>query len=128
MGNFFSKLGNLVKWTLIVLLAGSILLVFAFRYLPIYTSPLMFIRAYEQVSRGEQIRWHHSWVPLEEMSADLPLAVMSCEDQNFLIHNGFDWDAIQKVIDERAEGERFRHPLRESWHGSAKVLRLILLF
>ena len=96
MGNFFSKLGNLVKWTLIVLLAGSILLVFAFRYLPIYTSPLMFIRAYEQVSRGEQIRWHHSWVSLEEMSADLPLAVMSCEDQNFLIHNGFDWDAIQK--------------------------------
>ena len=108
MGNFFSKLGNLVKWTLIVLLAGSILLVFAFRYLPIYTSPLMFIRAYEQVGRGEQIRWHHSWVPLEEMSADLPLAVMSCEDQNFLIHNGFDWDAIPKVIDERAEGERFR--------------------
>ena len=108
MGNFFSKLGNLVKWTLIVLLVGSILLVFAFRYLPIYTSPLMFIRAYEQVGRGEQIRWHHSWVPLEEMSADLPLAVMSCEDQNFLIHNGFDWDAIQKVIDERAEGERFR--------------------
>ena len=33
---------------------------------------------------------------------------MSCEDQNFLIHNGFDWEAIQKVIEERAEGERFR--------------------
>ena len=108
MGKFFSKFGNIVKWMFIVLLAGSVLLVLLFRYLPVYTSPLMFIRAYEQVSRGETIRWHHSWVPLEEMSPDLPLAVMSCEDQNFLNHNGFDWDAIQKVIDERAEGERFR--------------------
>ena len=89
MGKFLSKVGNIVKWMFIVLLAGSILLVLMFRYIPVYTSPLMFIRAYEQVSRGEKIRWHHSWVPLEEMSADLPLAVMSCEDQNFLIHNGF---------------------------------------
>ena len=108
MGKFLSKVGNIVKWMFIVLLAGSILLVLMFRYIPVYTSPLMFIRAYEQVSRGEKIRWHHSWVPLEEMSADLPLAVMSCEDQNFLIHNGFDWEAIQKVINEREEGKRFR--------------------
>lgn len=108
MGKFFSKVGNFIKWMLIVMLAGSILLVLLFRFFPVYTSPLMFIRAYEQVSRGEKIRWHHAWVPMEEISPDLPLAVMSCEDQNFLNHNGFDWDAIQKVLAERAEGERFR--------------------
>lgn len=93
---------------LIVLLAGSILLVLLFRFVPVYVSPLMFIRAYEQVSRGEQIRWHHEWVPLDSISPDLPLAVMSSEDQNYLIHNGFDWDAIKRVIDERESGERFR--------------------
>ena len=93
---------------LIVILTGSILLVLLFRYVPVYTSPLMFIRAYEQVSRGERIRWHHQWVPLDSISPDLPLAVMSCEDQNFLNHNGFDWEAIQKVMEEREEGERFR--------------------
>lgn len=108
MGKFFSKVGNVIKWMLIVLLAGSILLVLLFRFVPVYTSPLMFIRAWEQVSRGEQIRWHHEWVPLDSISPDLPLAAMSCEDQNFLIHNGFDWEAIQKVIEEREEGERFR--------------------
>lgn len=108
MGKFFSKVGNVIKWMLIVMLAGSILLVLLFRFFPVYSSPLMFIRAYEQVSRGEKIRWHHAWVPMEEISPDLPLAVMSCEDQNFLNHNGFDWDAIQKVLAERAEGERFR--------------------
>lgn len=108
MGKFFSKVGNFIKWMLIVMLAGSILLVVLFRFFPVFTSPLMFIRAYEQVSRGEQIRWHHEWVPLDSISPDLPLAVMSCEDQNFLNHNGFDWEAIQKVIQEREEGERFR--------------------
>lgn len=108
MGNLFSKIGNFIKWVLIVLLAGSILLVLLYRYVPVYTSPLMFIRAYEQVSRGEKIRWHHEWVSLENISPDLPLAVMSCEDQNYLLHHGFDWEAIKKVMDERAEGERFR--------------------
>ena len=108
MEKFFSKLGNFIKWVLIVIVAGSILLVLWFRFFPVYTSPLMFIRTYEQVSRGEKIRWHHQWVSLDSISPELPLAVMSCEDQNFLIHNGFDWDAIQKVIEERNEGERFR--------------------
>lgn len=108
MGKIFSKIGNFIKWVLIVIVAGSILLVLWFRFFPVYTSPLMFIRAYEQVSRGEKIRWHHQWMPLDSIAPELPLAVMSCEDQNFLIHNGFDWEAIQKVIEERTEGERFR--------------------
>lgn len=108
MTTFFIRLKNVIKWMLIVLVAGSILLVLLFRFVPVYTSPLMFIRAYEQVERGEQIRWHHSWVPLDSISPDLPLAVMSSEDQNFLNHNGFDWDAIEKVVKERVEGERFR--------------------
>lgn len=104
----FKKIGNFIKWMLIVVLAGSILLVFMFKYVPVYTSPLMFIRACQQIGRGEQIRWHHEWVPLEEISPDLPLAVMACEDQNFLTHNGFDWEAIKKVMEEREEGKRFR--------------------
>ena len=102
------KIGNVIKWMLIVILAGSILLVFMFKYIPVYTSPLMFIRACQQIGRGEQIRWHHEWVSLEDISPDLPLAVMACEDQNFLTHNGFDWEAIKKVMEEREEGKRFR--------------------
>jgi len=88
MGKILSKVGNFIKWMLVTLVGGSILLVFAFRFLPVYTSPLMFIRAWDQVSRGERIRWHHQWVPLEDMSPDLPLAVMSCEDQKLLIQRG----------------------------------------
>ena len=108
MKTLFSRIGKFIKWMLLALVAGSILLVLLFRYMPVYTSPLMFIRAFEQVSRGEQIRWHHSWVDLDSISPDLPLAVMSCEDQNFLNHSGFDWEAIKKVVEERQEGQRYR--------------------
>lgn len=108
MKSFLQHLGTYIKWMLAVVIGGSILLVFLYRYLSPQATPLMFIRACQQVGRGEQIRWHHTWVPLEEISPDLPLAVMSCEDQNFLTHNGFDWQSIQAVLAERKEGKRMR--------------------
>lgn len=108
MGNFFKKLGNFIKWMLIVLIAGSILLVFMHKYVPVYFSPLMFIRVYEQIAEGREMKMEHKWIPMEEIPQELPLACVSCEDQNYLNHNGFDWDAIKKVLDERESGERFR--------------------
>lgn len=93
---------------LLAIFAGSIFLVVLFKFVPVPCSPLMFIRAYEQVKDGRKIIWHHDWVPLEEISPDLPLAVWACEDQNFLYHNGFDFEAIKRVIEERDSGKRFR--------------------
>ena len=40
---------------------------------------------------------HHHWIPLEEISPHLPVAVMASEDQRFLLHHGFDYNAIQKA-------------------------------
>ena len=37
---------------------------------------------------------HHQWIPLEEMSPHMPVAVMSSEDSRFLLHHGFDFNAI----------------------------------
>ena len=34
---------------------------------------------------------HHHWIPLEEISPHLPVAVMASEDQRFLLHHGFDY-------------------------------------
>lgn len=93
---------------LLAIFAGSIFLVLLFKFVPVPCSPLMFIRAYEQVKDGRKIIWHHDWVDLEDISPDLPLAVWACEDQNFLYHNGFDFEAIKRVIEERESGKRFR--------------------
>lgn len=43
-------------------------------------------------------KMHHRWVPLKEMTPDMPRAVMASEDQRFLVHHGFDFNAIQSAV------------------------------
>ena len=65
----------------------------------------MFIRVAQQVSDGKEMTLHHHWVPLEEISPSLPLAVMGSEDARFLEHHGFDYKAI-----EHAAIRNMKHP------------------
>ena len=48
------------------------------------------------------------WRDLEDMSPDLPRAVMAAEDANFCLHWGFDIAAIEKAIEDNAKGRRVR--------------------
>ena len=66
--------------------------------MPVYVTPLMFIRSISNASHGKSITWHHTWVSLEKISPHLPVAVMASEDQRFLVHHGFDYEAIQRAI------------------------------
>ena len=75
----------------------SIFMVFLYKWIPVIVTPLMLIRAYEQKEKGKNISWKHDWVSLNEVSKNLQLAVLCSEDQNFLIHNGFDIKAIEKA-------------------------------
>ena len=43
-------------------------------------------------------RLQQRWVPYERISVHLKRAVVSAEDDKFLDHEGFDWEAIQKAI------------------------------
>ena len=77
--------------------ASTLLAVVALKVMPVWFTPLMFIRSAQHISDGEMPRMHHRWVTLEEISPEMPVAVMASEDQRFLIHHGFDFDAIQKA-------------------------------
>lgn len=80
----------------IALFLFSVLLVIIFKWVPVPFTPLMVIRYFENPE--EEIR--HDWVPIEEISPNLQLAVVASEDQNFLSHGGFDYEAIKKAIDD----------------------------
>lgn len=82
--------------------------VILYRFVPVPLTPLMIIRCVQQVSRGEQIRLKHHWVPMEDISKYLPVAVMASEDQRFLQHHGFDVIEIRNAIEEKLAGERQR--------------------
>lgn len=87
---------------------STILAVVTLRFIPVYFTPLMFIRVGQQITSGESIKLKHHWVSIDEMAKDMPLAVMSSEDQRFLMHHGFDFDAIQQAAKENREGKRKR--------------------
>lgn len=86
----------------------SIISVVIFRWVPVPITPLMIIRNIEQMGDGKGVMMEHDWVPLEEISPKLQLAVVCSEDQNYLKHFGFDLGAIKKAMKENEEGKRFR--------------------
>ncbi len=98
---FLHNIKVFTMWLIIFFITSSTLSVLLFKYVPVPLSPLMLIRCYQQVKNGQQLKLKHEWVPIDSISPDLPLAVWSSEDQNFLKHNGFDIDAIKQAMSER---------------------------
>ena len=86
-----------------VFFASTILSVVALRFIPVYFTPLMFIRCYQQMVEGRDLKLSHHWVSLEKMSPHLPVAVMASEDANFLKHHGFDYKAIEHAAKRNKE-------------------------
>ena len=104
MTNLFNWIRKWVLRLLIFFFASTLLAVVAYRYVPVYLTPLMIIRCFEQKQAGEPLTLHHRWVSLSEMSPSMPVAVMASEDQLFLQHHGFDFDAIGIAAKRNQEG------------------------
>jgi len=49
-----------------------------------------------------------TWIPLERISNEIKIAVITSEDQLFLDHWGFDVAQIQKVVEDIERGKRIR--------------------
>ena len=89
-------------------LASTILSVVALRFVPVFFTPLMFIRLAEQVKEGRELRLSHHWVSLADMSEQMPIAVIASEDAKFKDHYGFDFEAI-----EHAAKRNMEHPEKQ---------------
>lgn len=87
----------------VAFLASTIISVIALRFIPVYFTPLMFIRVGEQIADGDEIRLRHRWVPMGRISQELPVAVMASEDQRFMEHHGFDFQAIEHAVETNAK-------------------------
>ncbi|MUP43421.1 monofunctional biosynthetic peptidoglycan transglycosylase [Christiangramia aestuarii] len=82
----------------------SILIVVVYKFVPVPFTPLMAIRYFENPEEPIE----HDWVPIEDISRHLQLAVIASEDQNFEKHNGFDFEAIQKAMEDNRSGRKIR--------------------
>lgn len=105
------KLFKIVRWTVTLFFASTILAVAFFRFVPVYITPLMVIRCVETGS----LTIHHHWIPIEHMSPHMPVAVMASEDGRFLLHHGFDFDAIEKAAAHNMKNKKGRK------HGASTI-------
>ena len=103
-----TKVWKIVRWGVSLFFASTILAVVVLRFIPVYFTPLMFIRCFQQIAEGKSMTLHHHWVPIDEISDHLPVAVMASEDQRFLLHHGFDYDAIEKAAKRNLQGGKHK--------------------
>lgn len=101
---FFKFIVKLLLW----LVVFSIVLVVLFKWVPVPITPLMLIRNVEQYQNNTPLVLKHDWVSIDHISKNLQLAVICSEDQNFLNHHGFDFEAIQKAMDNNQKGKRIK--------------------
>jgi len=93
---------NILVALFILLVAGPILTVVVYRFVPPPATPLMVIRLAE--GKG----WNHHWRPIDEVSPALPRALIAAEDARFCDHHGFDLDALQKAYENNEKGRKIR--------------------
>lgn len=70
---------------LIFLFISSILAVVAYKFIPVYYTPLMLTRLYDQYKEGKPWKLDHTWVPLSQIAQPLVQAVVASEDNLFWI-------------------------------------------
>ncbi len=89
-------------------IALSILSVIIFKWVPVPITPLMMTRAIDNKMEGKDMILSHDWEPIENISPNLQKAVIASEDGNFLKHNGFDFNAMQKAFKSNQKGKRLK--------------------
>lgn len=88
---------------------GSVAVVLLLRFVPVGYSGFMLQRQLSAWFAGEHdFRLRQRWVPLAQVSRELPIALVAAEDQKFPLHHGFDVQAIRDAIEDAEDGERLR--------------------
>ena len=85
--------------TILCFLILSIGLTLFYRFVPVAYTPLMFWRTIgSAITEDKAVGMEKKWVPLEQISKPMQLAVIKAEDYKFYKHSGFDFEAIEKAI------------------------------
>ena len=124
----------LIALPLLFLLA-TVVQVLVLRFVDPPLSAFMVARQMEAWGEGDwQFRIAYDWRDLDEISRQLPVALVAAEDQNFSEHFGFDLKAIQKARKNNARGRKVRGGSTISqqtaknlflWQGSSRPSRWV---
>jgi len=103
---------TVARWLLgaaLVATAGTAAVVGVLRFVPPPTTAFMLrSRFADPATERPCARVAQRWVDDDRISPHLHLAVVVAEDQRFLEHRGFDWDAVERAVRERRREGRVR--------------------
>lgn len=101
MKKLWLKFRNLILKITLLFFLSTIAVVFFYRFVPVYMTPLMVIRSIESAfgdKNDKLVGVDHTWVSIEDISPSMQKAVLKAEDYKFFDHHGFDWEAIEKAM------------------------------
>jgi monofunctional biosynthetic peptidoglycan transglycosylase len=98
---------RLLRWLIglpLAFVVATVLQVIVLRFVDPPFSAFMVGRQFEAIGEGDWgYRSSYAWRDLDAISPNLPVSLVAAEDQNFAVHHGFDFAAIEKA---RAHNER----------------------
>lgn len=107
-GSRFQRLRLLLLKSLLALLLIPVLPILVFRFVAPPVSALMIERRVGSWFAEGKYSPAYSWVSIDKISPAMSVAVIAAEDQNFLQHYGFDWQAIQRALNHNERSARTR--------------------
>jgi monofunctional biosynthetic peptidoglycan transglycosylase len=103
---------RLLRWIVLAIGAWLVLgiaCVAILRFVHPVTSAFMIERRIAALARNERgFTLSYRWTPWDQVSKQLPIALVAAEDQKFPFHHGFDVEAIQDAIADAEDGDRLR--------------------
>lgn len=99
----------LLLWLPLLFVLTSVLQVAVLRFVDPPMTAFMIGRYVEAWGEGDRdFVVRYDWRDADEISKQLPLALVAAEDQQFPFHDGFDFEAIEKARKHNAKGRKVR--------------------
>ncbi len=103
---FLSRIFRWMRNIVIFFFISTISVTLIYKFVPVYITPLMVVRTFEQLSNGEKLSMKKEWISIDQISPNIINAVVASEDNLFMSHYGFDFDAIEKAKERNKKGGR----------------------
>lgn len=104
--NIRLKLLNIIKCSILAFFLSTISVTVIYRFVPVYVTPLMVIRSVENWGNPKAPDVKKHWVPIEKISPNIVNAVVASEDNKFMSHWGFDFEAISQARELNKKGKK----------------------
>ncbi len=104
--SFLHRIFRWIRNMVIFFFVSTVSMTLIYKFVPVYITPLMVVRSIEQLSGGEKLSMRKEWISIDKISPNIINAVVASEDNLFMSHAGFDFDAIEKAKERNKKGGR----------------------